>query len=81
MDFLQRKRLDERAALRLLDMHRLEDLRDAVYKAGPTDVGLIELAREERCTLLTNDERTLASMAWELGFDCRLVQYELEKIS
>ncbi len=80
MEFLERQGLDERVSIRLLDMRQREDLRDAVYEVGPTDVGLIELVREERCTLLTNDERTLASIAWGLGLDCRLVQQELETV-
>ncbi len=74
MSYLSRKRLDERSPLSLIDMHEREDFRKAVCNIGPTDVWLIELARQEGCTLLTDDDRTLARYAWELGVDCRLVQ-------
>lgn len=73
MNFLCMKNIDEQL-LRLLDMHGREDLREVVCLIGPTDTGLIDLARKEGCVLLTDDERTLAVRAWEEGVDCRLVK-------
>ncbi len=72
MDFLLQRKLDERL-LRLLDMHTRESSRDSVCKAGPTDVGLIELAVKEGCVLLTEDERSLAPLARQNGVDCQLL--------
>ncbi len=73
MDLLRRKNLDERL-LCLLEMHARDDSREAVCSIGPTDTGLIELARLEGCSILTDDERTLAKRAWELGIDCQLMK-------
>jgi hypothetical protein len=38
------------------------------------DAALIRLAAEERSMLLTDDERTLAVRAWDMGIDCHLVK-------
>ena len=75
MSFLRMKKLDERL-ISLLDMSEKGGLREAVCAMGPTDAGLVELARQEGegCTLLTDDERTLARHAWDLGIDCRLMK-------
>ena len=43
-------------------------------RAGIVDTGLVELAFRESCVLITNDERTLALLAYERGVDCRLLK-------
>ena len=73
MEMLNTGAVDERSVPRLSEMHQIVELRASVCEIGPTDTCLIELARQEGCTLLTNDRRTLARRAWELGVDCRLV--------
>lgn len=80
MDFLKSKNIDEKL-LRLLDMHGREELREAVCVIGPTDTGLIDLARKEGCVLLTDDERSLAPLAWGNGVDCRLVAKSIHTAS
>jgi hypothetical protein len=70
MDWLTRKNLDERL-LRFLDM---KGQTESVCMIGPTDTGLIELARREGCVLLTDDERSLAWRAWGQGVKCQLVE-------
>lgn len=74
MDYLSRKNLDEKPPVVILDMNKTDKLRGMVSRIGPTDTGLIELARQEDCTLLTEDKRTLARSAWEMGVDCRIVE-------
>ena len=73
MDLLSTRGFGERLLPPLLDMQRVDAVREAVCATGPTDAGLIELARQEGCALITDDERTLARRAWQLGMDCRLV--------
>lgn len=73
MELLQQKNLDE-CLLRLLDLYAKDHLRSAVCEIGPTDTALIELARQEGCVLLTDDERTLYRLALKIGVDCRLVK-------
>ncbi|MFN2452585.1 MAG: PIN domain-containing protein [Pyrinomonadaceae bacterium] len=73
MSLLERINIDERL-LSLRDMYASEKLRELVCIIGSTDTGLIELARQERCTLLTDDERTLNRYARILRIDCRLVK-------
>lgn len=72
LHFLKSLNFDEQL-LRLLDMSQRIDLQEAVYKYGPTDIGLIALAQREGCVLLTDDIKTLASHAWKVGIDCRVV--------
>ncbi|MBI1762245.1 MAG: hypothetical protein HYR56_12505 [Acidobacteria bacterium] len=62
MELLQQKNLNERL-LRLLDLYAQNSLQQAVCEIGPTDTALIELARQENCVLLTDDDRTLAPLA------------------
>jgi hypothetical protein len=71
MELLQGK-LDERLLRLIEEGFRLEAVRHNISRIGPTDAGLIELARREGCVLLTDDERTLAPLAWRLGVDCRI---------
>jgi rRNA-processing protein FCF1 len=74
MEWLRKKNLDERLLLRLLDMDEKKQLKESVCAIGPTDTGLIDLARREGCVLLTDDRRTLAPYAWGQAVDCRLVE-------
>jgi predicted nucleic acid-binding protein len=59
MQLLASKGLDEKLLRLIEDMFHREDVRNNVTQIGPTDAGLIELARREGCVLLTDDERTL----------------------
>jgi rRNA-processing protein FCF1 len=65
-------KLDERLLRLIEDGFHRKDRRHNISEVGPTDAGLIELARSEGCTLLTDDRRTLAPLAWRLGVDCQL---------
>ncbi|MFQ5853129.1 MAG: hypothetical protein ACE5JU_21425, partial [Candidatus Binatia bacterium] len=47
LEFLLMSNFDEKL-VRLLDMNGREDIRDAIYRCGPADAGLIDLARSER---------------------------------
>jgi rRNA-processing protein FCF1 len=73
MEFMRARKIEE-TLVRLLDMESKQYLRESVCSLGPTDTGLIELARKEGCVLLTDDERTLANQAWEQGIDCQLMK-------
>lgn len=72
MDWLVKKKLDEKL-VRLLDLNSQSSSRDRVCRIGPCDAGLIELALKEGATLLTDDRRTLAPLAWDVGVDCHVV--------
>lgn len=65
--------LDERL-VQLLEIAAQQGLAPLIPDIGLVDTGLIELARRNECVLITQDERTLARRAWELGVDCRLVK-------
>jgi rRNA-processing protein FCF1 len=71
IDLLTQWSLDEEL-VRMLDLARRTELH--VTRIGLIDAGVIELARARGCVLITQDERTLAPHAWELGVDCRLVK-------
>ncbi len=58
---LRSKSVDERL-VRLLDLPQ-ETLDAIVPLIGPTDAGLIQLAKSEQCVLLTDDGRELARFA------------------
>jgi len=65
--------IDERL-IRLLDMAADESFKGRVPEIGLVDTGLIRLALEHGCALITEDERTLYPRALEIGIDCRLVK-------
>jgi hypothetical protein len=73
MQWLKTKQLDERL-ITLLAMHEEERLSDSICQIGPVDTGLIRLAQQEGCKLLTDDRKTLATRALYLGVDCILVE-------
>lgn len=73
LDLLLQWNIDEKL-IRLLDMAANQDFRDLIPELGLVDTGLIELAREHGCPLITQDERTLFPRALALGVDCRLVK-------
>lgn len=73
MDYLKTRNLDERLIC-LLGMRERDRSREGVCVVGPSDMGLIELALQEGCVLLTDDERTLAPLARRHSVDCRLVR-------
>lgn len=72
MELLAAKQFDEKLLCLIEDMFNRDDVRNNVGKIGPTDAGLIELARREGCVLLTDDERTLAPLAYRFHVDCRI---------
>jgi rRNA-processing protein FCF1 len=77
MLWLKEGPIDERFA-RLLDMEAQRDLREPICQIGPVDTGLIKLAQEEGCCLLTDDQGTLAQHAWRRGVDCKVVAQYLD---
>ena len=76
LDYLSLKNLDERLLRLIPDLSASEAEKEVMFEIGPTDAGLIDLARREKCILLTDDERTLARWAWSLGLgdQCKLVR-------
>lgn len=60
MDYLQQKLADEKL-LTLVSMREAVLTSDLVCSVGPVDAGLLTLAREENCVLLTDDARLLSS--------------------
>jgi rRNA-processing protein FCF1 len=72
MELLEFRKLDERLLRLIEEGFQLADVRHNISEIGPTDAGLIELARREGCVLLTDDQRTLAQSAWRLGVDCKI---------
>lgn len=75
-EYLGRLGLDEQL-ITLLEMSQRSETRAWIGIIGPTDTGLIELARSGGHLLLTDDEKTLSKQAWDLGVDCRLVRNEI----
>ncbi|MGA9997975.1 MAG: hypothetical protein WBP93_21350 [Pyrinomonadaceae bacterium] len=69
---LKRKGIEENL-LRLLDMNEENDKKELICTIGPTDAGLIALAQQERCVLLT-DDGPLTSFARAQGVDCWLTR-------
>lgn len=45
-----------------------------IVRAGIVGTGLIRLAQQRGCVLITSDERTLAPLAWEQGVHCELLR-------
>lgn len=77
-EVLAAKALEE-DLVRLLDMAAASDLRAAVGNIGPTDTALISLAKTKGCPLLTEDERTLAPVAWNMAVDCWVLQHRFPR--
>lgn len=73
---LRKKRLDERLLL-LLDMESSPLNKEFLQVLGPTDTGLLQLAKNEGYRLLT-DDGTLRSRAWQEGIECFLVREMLQ---
>ena len=69
---LRTKSVDEKL-VRLLDLPR-ESLDALVPIIGPTDAGLIELAKKEQCVLLTDDGRGLARFSKAANVKFQLVE-------
>ena len=65
--------LDERL-IQLIEIAAQQELTTLIPDIGLVDTGLLELARRNGGTIITQDERTLAQRAWGLGVDCRLVK-------
>jgi len=72
IDLLTQWNIDE-TLIRLLDLAADEKFGNFLPEIGPTDTGLIQLAFQHGCVLITQDERTLAPKARAVGVDCRLV--------
>jgi len=73
IDLLLQWNIDE-TLVRLLDLARDENSKACLPRIGAVDTGLIHLAIEHNCALITEDERTLAREAWTRRVDCRLVK-------
>ena len=71
IDLFMQWNLDEEL-VRMLDLARQTEL--SVTRIGLIDSGVIELARKHGCLLITQDEKTLAPLAWQLGVYCKLVR-------
>src|SRR5262249_37765084 len=56
MEFLTRKKMDERL-ITLSSIYENGFARGVACVHGPTDAGLVALARQEKCVLLTDDSR------------------------
>ena len=76
---LRQKRLDEKL-LRILDMELDDTNRELMQVLGPTDTGLLQLAKNEGCYLLT-DDNALRSQARQEGIDCRLAIEMLREVA
>lgn len=73
IDLLMQWDIDE-TLIRLLDLAADESFRTCLPEIGAIDTGLIHMALQHECVLITEDERTLAREAWSRGVDCRLVK-------
>jgi len=73
IDLLTQWGLDEQL-IRLLDIASHSELKERLLDIGIVDTGLIELAAQNGCVLITQDERTLAARARAEQIDCRLVK-------
>ena len=71
MLFLKQWNFDERL-MAILELYKDSSSREGVCHIGPTDMGLIELARSQGCVLLTED-RALCTTARGANVDCRLI--------
>ena len=71
IELLTQWQLDERL-IRLLDF--AGGSAPEIARIGLVDIGLIRLAQEQGCVLITEDAKTLAPLAWEQGVDCRLLR-------
>lgn len=78
MELLALRNLDERLLRLIEDGFQRADVRHNISKIGPTDAGLIELALREGCMLLTDDQRTLAPLAYRLGVNCGIFKTMLK---
>ena len=66
--FLREKKVDEQL-IKILSLAEKPEA-ELVGEIGPTDTALIELARREKCCLLTDDRRTLGAKASVRGVKC-----------
>jgi len=79
IDLLVQWDLDEQL-VRLLDMAGRKELKDRLPDIGIVDTGLIELAAQSGCILITQDARTLAPRALSDGIECRLVRQLIPQV-
>ena len=80
IDLLTQWDIDE-TLVRLLDLASDESFRACLPEIGAIDTGLIQMALQHECVLITEDERTLAREAWTRGVDCRLVKQLVRPIA
>ena len=71
VDLFMRWNLDERLVA-LLDFARSSAAE--IVRVGIVDTGLIRLAQQRGCVLITGDEKTLAPLAREQGVDCEFLR-------
>ncbi len=70
---LRQWNLDERL-IRLLDLASGRTVGSSLGRIGPPDAGVIQLALQEQCALITEDEKTLYAEALTMGIDCHLLK-------
>jgi rRNA-processing protein FCF1 len=58
----------------LLDLALDTAFQTSLPRSGPPDAGLIQLASQRGCVLITEDKRTLCPEALKAGVDCRLLE-------
>ena len=80
IDLLVQWDIDE-SLIRLMDLASSPSLQACLPDIGVTDTGLIQMALQHECVLITEDERTLAQQAWTNGVDCHLVKHLIAPIA
>jgi hypothetical protein len=73
IDLLTQWKVEEEL-IRLLDLALDTAFETSLPRIGPPDTGLIQLALQRGCVLITDDERTLCPEALKAGVDCRLLE-------
>ena len=79
VDYLRNKNLEEHL-IKLLTISYKEDYKPFIREIGFIDTGLIDLAIEQRLTIVTNDKRTLFKHARELNIQVILLNETLHSI-
>ncbi|MFH1049862.1 MAG: hypothetical protein V1779_02905 [bacterium] len=66
ISYLRKKQIDE-TLIRILPLSDINSYTNFIYKIGYIDTGLIELAKKENIPIVTQDFKTLASIARSQG--------------
>jgi rRNA-processing protein FCF1 len=70
--------LDE-SLIRLMDLSS-EPFERTLGRIGPPDTGVIKLALDHNCILITEDARELYAAAHHAGVDCRLLEHLINQV-